>query len=146
MKDLKRSKQSFAACDDGGEGDFFSCLCVEGHAALAVHRVCTAGVGDAEEAEADHVFIDASPLRDDGVVEVSGLFEKAAFKVAFFAFIGKIEALFCILRFLFAPSIKTVCESSASFAVDAKDRMAAVGHALAGGVAGFKTMVFDDEP
>ena len=57
-----------------------------------------------------------------------------------------IEALFCNLRFLFAPSIKTVCEQGASFAVDTKHRMAAVGHAFAVGIAGLDAMVFDDEP
>ena len=57
-----------------------------------------------------------------------------------------IEALFCSLRFLFAPSIKTVCEQGASFSVDTKHGMAAVGHAFAVGIAGLDAMVFDDEP
>ena len=57
-----------------------------------------------------------------------------------------IDALFCSLRFLFAPSIKTVCEQGASFSVDTKHGMAAVGHAFAVGIAGLDAMVFDDEP
>ena len=56
------------------------------------------------------------------------------------------KPFFCSLRFLFAPSIKTVCEQGASFAVDTKHGMAAVGHAFAVGIAGLDAMVFDDEP
>ena len=56
------------------------------------------------------------------------------------------KPFFASLRFLFAPSIKTVCEQGASFAVDTKHGMAAVGHAFAVDIAGLDAMVFDEEP
>ena len=142
----ERSEQSFAACDDGGEGDFFSCRCVEGRAAFAVHRVYAAGVGDAEAAEADHAFVDAPPLRDDRVVEVGDFFEEAALAVAVLAFIGEIEALFCSLRLVLVPGVEGARERFAPFAFDAKHGMAAVGHAFAVGIQGLDAMVFDEKP
>ena len=111
-----------------------------------MHRMYAASVGDAEAAEADYLFVYASPLCDDGVIEVGDFFERAALAIVVLAFIGEIEALFCSLRFLFAPSIKTVCEQGASFAVDTKHGMAAVGHAFAVGIQGLDAMVFDEEP
>ena len=142
----ERSEQSFAACDDGGEGDFFSCLCVEGRAAFTVHRVHAAGVGDAETAEADHLFVDASPLRDDRVVEVGDVFEEAVLAVAVLAFIGEIEALFCSLRLVLVPGVEGARERFAPFAFDVKYGMAGVGHAFAVGIQGLDAMVFDEEP
>lgn len=142
----ERSEQSFAACDDGGEGDFFSCLCVEGRAAFAVHRVYAARVGDSEAAEADHVLIDAPPLRDDGVVEVGSLFENAVLAILFLVFVGEIKTALRILRFLPVPSVEAACERGACTAFNAKHGVAAVGHALAVGVVGFDAMVFDEEP
>ena len=142
----ERSEQSFAACDDGGEGDFFSCLCVEGRAAFAVHRVYAAGELGAEAAEADHLFVDASPLRDDRVVEVGDVFEEAALAVAVLAFIGEIEALFCSLRLVLVPGVEGERERFALFAFDVKYRMTAVGHAFSVGIQGLDAMIFDEEP
>ena len=142
----ERSEQSFAACDDGGEGDFFSCPCVEGHAAFTVHRVYTAGVFGAEAAKTDHALVDAPPLRDDGVVEVGDVFEEAALAVAVLAFIGEIEALFCSLRLVLVPGVEGARERFAPFAFDVKYGMTAVGHAFAVGIQGLDAMVFDEEP
>ena len=111
-----------------------------------MHRVYAAGVGDAEAAEADHLFVDASPLRDDRVVEVGDVFEEAALAVAVLAFIGEIEALFCSLRLVFVPGVEGARERFALFAFDVKYRMTAVGHAFSVGIQGLDAMVFDEEP
>ena len=142
----KRLEQSFAVRDEGGEGDFFSRSCIEGRAAFAVHRVYAARVGDSEAAEADHVLIDAPPLRDDGVVEVGGLFENAVITILFLVFVGEIKTPLRSLRFLPVPSVETACERGACTAFDAQQGVTAVGHALTVGVVGFDAMVFDEEP
>ena len=111
-----------------------------------MHRVYAASVGDAEAAEADHLFVDASPLRDDRVVEVGDVFEEAALAVAVLAFIGEIEALFCSLRLVLVPGVEGARERFAPFAFDVKYGMTAVGHAFAVGIQGLDAMVFDEEP
>ena len=142
----KGLEQCFAVRDEGGEGDFFSRSCIEGRAAFAVHRVYAARVGDSEAAEADHVLIDAPPLRDDGVVEVGSLFENAVLAILFLVFVGEIKTPLRSLRFLPVPSVETACERGACTAFDAQQGVTAVGHALTVGVVGFDAMVFDEEP
>ena len=111
-----------------------------------MHRVYAARVGDSEAAEADHLFVDAPPLRDDRVVEVGSLFENAVLAIFFLVFVGEIKTPLRSLRFLPVPSVEAACERGACTAFDAQQGVTAVGHALTVGVVGFDAMVFDEEP